>query len=120
MALTGTELVRVVGNVDSITTPSSQSKLVTTQNIANLNTGGTGVPSAPLVGDEAVLVQGIRPDGMATANQFFTTTGAIAALGSIAPSTLTGKEIMELFNVLSNATVPAGPARYVTTALVAG
>jgi len=120
MALTGKELVTVYGNVNATTMPAATTELVTTQNIANLNTGGTGVVGAGLVGNEAVYVRGVRPDGYASATLFATTTGAIAALGSIAPSTLTGKELVVLGTSLTGTVVPSGPLRTATTLQIGG
>ena len=99
---------------------AATTQYVTTQNIANLNTTSASVPASPLVGTEAVYVQGTRPDGYAAATLFATTTQDICNLGSIALSTLTGKEIIECFSALTNAKTPAGPAVYVTTLQVAG
>lgn len=118
MALTGKELVQIFGNVGTLTTPAALGEFVTTQNIANLNTSGSGVPTSPLTGAEVVEILGIRPDGYAAATGTTTTTGSIAALGSIALSTLTGKEQMQILS--QGSTAPGATLRFVTTALVAG
>lgn len=118
MALNGKELVQVYGLNNGMVAATGE--FVTTQNIANLNTGGTGVPGSPLVGTEAIYVQGSRADGAPPASLFATTTGAIAALGSIAATTLTGKELLALDISLTGTVVPSGPLRYVTTLQVGG
>lgn len=94
MALVGTELVRCVGIINSGS--AAVAEYVTTQNIANLNTTGAGAPSAPLTGLEPVHCYGPSGTGIPSSVPFFTTTGSIQALGSVAPSTLTGNEIINL------------------------
>lgn len=118
MALLGTELVQIFGNVGTLATPAATGKFVTTQNIANLNLTASGVPTAPLTGKEVVQILGTRLDGYAAATKTTTTTGAIAALGSIAASTLTGKEQMQILS--EGSTAPGATLQFVTTLLVAG
>ncbi len=94
MALSGKELVRCVGIINNGS--AAIPEYVTTQNIANLNTTGAGAPSAPLTGLEPVSCYGPSGAGIPSSVPFFTTTGSIQALGSVAPSTLNGNEIIQL------------------------
>ncbi len=94
MALSGKELVRCVGIINSGS--AAVAEYVTTQNIANLNTTSAVAPSAPLTGLEPVACYGPSGAGIPSAVPFFTTTGSIQALGSVGATTLTGNEIIEL------------------------
>lgn len=91
MALTGRELVTMRGVINS--GRAAKKFITTTQNIANLNTTGAVAPLAPLTGREPVEFLGITSN-YAVAVPALTTTALIQALGSIAPSTLTGNEIV--------------------------
>ena len=88
MALSGNERVHVVGVIGG--GPAAVIESVSTQQIANLRTGG----STPLTGNEVISVRGPSPNGSISPVPFNTTSHAIGSLGSIAVSTLTGKEIV--------------------------
>ncbi len=90
MALVGTELVRVIGVINSGL--AATARYVTTQAISNLR---TGAPST-LTGGEVIYCYGASGAGIPSAVPFVTTADAINALGSIAPSTLTGTEIINV------------------------
>jgi hypothetical protein len=94
MALTGKEIVRVTGLINNGLAATYES--VTTQNIANLNTTSAVSPTAPLTGLETVACFGPSGAGIPSAVSFLTTTQAICSLGSIAPSTLVGTEIVHI------------------------
>lgn len=117
MALTGKELVRCVGIINSGS--AAVAEYVTTQNIANLNTTGAVAPSSPLTGLEPVLCYGPSGSSIPSAVPFFTTTGSIQALGSVALSTLSGNEIVEMQPAVQGQ-APAAIAPTTTTLKIAG
>lgn len=94
MALTGKEIVRVSGLINNGFAATYE--FVTTQNIANLNTTSAVAPTAPLTGLETVACFGPSGAGIPSSVSFYTTTLAICALGSIAPSTLAGNEVVHI------------------------
>lgn len=118
MALNGKELVLVIGTINSGLAATSE--YVTTQQIANLNTLGTGVVGSPLVGTEQIFCLGASGAGPVSSIPISTTTSAIAALGSIGVSTLTGLEVVPLGNSLTGTVVVSGPLRYATTLQIGG
>lgn len=101
MALTGNELVVVRGVIGG--GPSAQQRYVTTQNIANLDNGGVSTLSPTAV----VVCYGPSGGSIPSSVPFATPISAVTALGSIAPSTLAGTE---LINVLTGPTGGAPPA----------
>lgn len=112
MALTGNEIIRLVGVIKG--GPAASAFNTTTQNVANLR---TGAPSA-LTGNEPVSVRGPSGNNIPSAVPFVTTTHAIGALGSIAPSTLTGTEIV-LVGPPETGSAPAATYEQTTTLAIA-
>jgi hypothetical protein len=112
MALIGNERIYVTGVINGGL--AAQNFSVTTQNIANLANGN---PS-PLTGLEPVWVRGVSPTSGQCSILFRTTTGAIAALGSIAPSTLAGTEVT-LIGPPETGSAPASVYEQVTTLQIA-
>lgn len=123
MALAGTELVQIIGTINSGLAASTE--FVTTQGIANLNIGNTGSVSSPLTGFEQIEVFPKRSDGTATSIPLLTTTGSIAAIGSVSASALTGLELVPLLNTpvagtSGTSTIQCGVLRYATTLQIGG
>ena len=94
MAITGNEIVRCTGLINSGFAATNE--YTTLQNIANLNTTGAVVPTSPLTGLEPVACYGPSGTGIPSSVPFFTSTGATCLLGSIATSTLTGNEVVNI------------------------
>lgn len=113
MALTGKEIIYCTGLINS--GPSGQREYTTTQNVANLANGG---PSA-LSGSEVLYCYGPSGSNIPSSVQFATTTGAINALGSIAPSTLTGTELIHVIPATSVGGAPAAKQLQTTTLAIA-
>lgn len=92
MALTGKEVLFCTGLISGAA--AAARKQITTQDIANLANGG----SSTLTGNERLHVYGETIGNVPSSVQFVTTTGSINALGSIAPSILTGNELMTVIS----------------------
>lgn len=112
MALTGKEHVNVTGVINGGLAAKQIS--VTTQQIANLR---TGAPSA-LTGNEPVSVRGPSASGPISPVPFNTTAHLIGAIGSIAPSTLLGTEIV-LIGPPETGSAPAAIYEQTTTLAIA-
>lgn len=112
MALTGNEHVTVVGVVNG--GPAAKTISVTTQNIANLR---TGAPS-PLSGNEPISMRGPSGAGPISPVPFYSSAHTIGALGSIAPSTLSGTEIV-LIGPPETGSAPAAIYEQTTTLAIA-
>lgn len=112
MALVGNERVLIVGLIGGV--PAAQTRRVSVQNIANLR---TGAPS-PLTGNEPISVNGVSGAGPMSPVPFNTTAHAIGALGSIAPSTLLGTEIV-LIGPPETGSAPAAIYEQTTTLAIA-
>lgn len=112
MALIGTERVYITGVINGGL--AGQTRRVSLQNIANLR---TGAPSS-LTGNEPVSVYGVSPSGPISPISFNTTAHAIGALGSIAPSTLLGTEII-LIGPPETGSAPAAIYEQTTTLAIA-
>jgi hypothetical protein len=117
MAINGKEIVRVTGLINNGFAATYE--FVTTQNIANLNTTSAVAPTAPLTGLEPVACYGPSGNNIPSSVSFYTTTLAICALGSIAPSTLAGNEVVHIGSpVVGQA--PSAYRRTATTLQIAG
>lgn len=112
MALLGNERLYVTGVINGGLAAREFS--VTTQQIANLANGGT----TTLTGLEPLWVRGVSPTNGQCSVLFQTTTGAIAALGSIAPATLVGTEITQI-SPSETGSAPAATYKQVTTQNIA-